>query len=897
MYPPRYAPQTNFPRDEQLTGEISTESMQAEYAMIAETISQIVSFIRRFTTSDGKLALDKAVRAADVIVEDAWTGDAVTVTFDFAQEIDATVDLVRTFVDGVRTDPLSITDTGVTFAVAPAGGAAITAKIYMNVAGVVDRLQSIVQDEGASLIGIADLAGLYDAANVEDALAEIANDLASLITALGDLGAYVLCDGTRPLTGQWEVNERSSVTIAPASAVGAFRVNVNPSDGHYVEINDGVLTTRFEFDNNAIVAAGAVAVTIGATAADSAQSITDAINGSPLAVKAGVSGQNVTLTHEIPYALGNQPLVTSGASITSVTGMAGGVDGSFSAAYKTHYRVRNHPQSLRDGDVVVHEQLQNITGQITAALTAFLRTDGANEMTGPLNVGGNFVHNVLAAVLGTDAVNLTQANSLISAAGLLKLSLAGTKDTVANGTLTGPVTLGQVASTTADVDQTTTPSTVAIPTIHGVAKPGANDQVANKLYVDEQIAALVIGGGSIYPSFNIEGDGLGGGGLATLTPGGEFYFNDLNIAAAQSLTAPIRIFCAGTFTLANTGSISSTAPVEIVALGAVLIQGTISCPHLTIRGGATVTISAAITTSSAVGSYQRKYPYIAPSINGYPIVFGSTNASTYNDWRAVLIEAVGALVISANVTSDDIFVYGGGNVTISSTFKASWYMGTGWSTALNDGIGWHDSYRDSLVYSTGAGRGPGGPGGTAGGAGNAGTVGAGTNADSIYKGSNRPYLLPTYRLARGAFGARNSPAGTPTGDSLHGRGGGRISVYADGNLVITGASFDVSGGDGDDIAGGGADGGGGGAGSARLACQGTMTDGNIDASGGTSNDATGGGGGLAVMVASGFAGTQSRSVAAGGGATAGTSVAATLPAATIAGLKEQSIFGVIPDGF
>lgn len=895
-YPDRYNVLTNFPREEQLTDAISTAAMQAEYSRIAESISQIVTLLRKVTTSDGRLKLDQAVRIQDVVTEIAFgTGDGATVTWAFPQEIDAAVDLVRVFVDGVRTDPTSITDTDITFAVAPAGGTAITGLVYTNLGGVIDRLQSVVQDEGASMIGIADADGKFTATNVEDALEELAEDLDSLITALGDLGNYVFRDGSRTLTGQWELNERSTVTIPPAAAVGAFRINALPSIGEYITINDGVLTVTFEFGST--VQPASVLVTIGATAADSAQNITDSINASPLAVKASVSGQNVSLTHEIPYAQGNQALVASGAAFTGVAGMAGGVDGSFSAAYRTHYRIRNAPRSLRDGDMVVHEQLQDVTGQIVAALTAFLRTDGGNRMTGILNMGGNKIVNLAAGVDPTDAVNLTQAQGLVTTAGLLKLSLIGTKDTVPNGTLTGPVSLGKLAINTADVDQVTTPATVVNNTIHSVPRPSANDHVSNKLYVDEQIAALVIGQGSIYPSFDVEGAGLGGGGLTTLAPGGEFYFSDLNVVAAQTLTAPIRIWCSGTFTLANTGSISSTAPVEIVALGAVNIQGTISCPHLTIRAGATVTINAAIRTESAVGTYQRKYPFIAPSINGYPIVFGASNAGLETDWRAVLIDSVGDMVISANISSDDIFIKCGGNLTASSTFTAIWYAGTTWTTFVaNQGIGWHDSYHDAVVYTVSGGRGPGGPGGTAGGAGNGGTLGGGTNTDSIYKGTNRPYLLPTFRFARGAFGARNSLAGSPSGDARHGRGGGRIAVYADGNAVLSGATFNASGGDGDDIGGGGADGGGGGGGSVRIGCKGTMTDGNIDASGGTSNDGTGGGGGLAAMVASGYAGTQSRAVNGGGGATAGTSIAVTLPADTIAGLKQQHVFEVIPDG-
>jgi hypothetical protein len=892
MYPPTYRPQTNFVQQEQLGLGVSAAAVQAEYARVAESISHVIALIKRITTSDGRLKLDQAVRLRDVITEvDFGTGDGVTTVFAFTQEIDAGVDTVRTFLDGVRTDPDSFTDTDVTFAVAPDAGVAVTGFVYMNVAGVMDRLQSVVTDEGAGLIGIEDAAANFDAANVEDALAELATDLDNLITALGDIDQFVLRNGTRTLTGQWEINERALTTTPSAAAVGSFRLNAQPADGEYIVINDGVLQAIYEFNSLGFTAQlGAVEVVVGATVEESAQNLLDVINAGPIAIQAELSGQNFTLTHEIPYALGNQALVASGAAFTALIGMAGGVDGSFGPAFRTHYRLRNMPRSLRDGDAVVHEQLNDIIGVIEAALTSFLRLDGANEMVGALNMGGNKVINADDGVAPTDLATVGQMDAAIAAEGATKLSLIGTKDTVAEGTITGPITLGRLASATADADQTTTPATVATHTISGVPKPSAGDQVANKQFVDDAIAALVIGESTGFASFDIEGDGVGGAGLV---PGGEFYYDDLNIAAAQALTMPIRLYCRGTFTLENTGSIISTAPVEIIAVGAIVINGVIQCPHLTIRGGSTLSITAAISCHAALGSLWKKYPYVVPSLRGYPVGTG-VNVDLAYIWRAVLIDAVGAISITAAVTADDIFIKGGSTVTISSTFTARWLVSTGtWYTlGTTDRLGWHDGYKDHAINSA-AGRGPGGTGGTGGGAGSAGT--GVSSGNSTYYGGNRPYLLENYALARGSFGGRNSPAGTPSGDSQHGRGGGRISIYAEGTMTLTAAGFFATGGDGDEIFGGGNDGGGGGGGSVRLVCKGTMVDGAIDASGGTSPDVTGGGGGLAAMIAAGYSGVQSRVVTPGAGGTAGTSVAITLPAATIDGLKQQQLFEVLPN--
>lgn len=911
MYPDRYTPQTNFPREEQLTEEISTTALQAEFQRIAESISQIITLARRITTSDGRLKLDQAVRIMDTVTEVAiGTGDGVTTVFPLPAEIDAAVDLLRTFVSGVRTDPLSYNDTSVTFAVAPAGGAPITGLVYTNIAGVLDRMQSVVADEGASLIGIADSLGLFSASNVEDALAELAQDLDSLLTALGDIGGYVLRDGSRTLTGQWELNDRTSVTIPPAAAVGTFRINANPADGDYVEIDDGVLTTRFEYDNNAAVTAGAVSVAIGLSAAESATNIAAAINGSPLAVKAEVSGQNVALTHEIPYALGNQPIVTSGAAITSVTGMAGGVDGSFSAAYMTHYRVRNSPRSLRDGDVVVHEQLQDVYTQLNSMLTSFLRTDGANQMTGNLNLGGNKAVNAANATVASDLLPLGQAETLIATAGDSKLSLIGTKDTPAEGTLTGPVSLNRVYTETADADQTTTPSSVVVNTIHSVPKPGALGHVANKAYVDESIAALSTGDPNTLPDFDMEGDGLGGGGLANINNGGEFYFANLTIAAAQSIVAPARIYVSGNLDLQNTGSITSTSPVEIIVTGNVTLAGAITCPYFQLIAGGTVSITAAITTET-LGSYHYRYSDKVPAAKGGPVDTVGDPAGTFPNgpsiaeiFRAIIIDAAGTVTISANLTSDDILIKSLGSITVSSTLRARWWLrslpGDGtYSTTGNfydanyRPICWRDTVRKYLAVDVVTGSitdHVGGSGGTAGGNGgkNGGTpVPAGA---SVFNGTNRPHLLPTYELARGSHGG-----GGYSGNQS--KAGGRISIYADGDIVATAAQFNADGENAADTPNG--DAGGGGAGVVRIVCKGTLTDGALTAVGGTAGGfgAGAGGGGLAATLASAYAGVQSRTAAAGTGgstpATAGTTVTSTKTAAEIEGLKDRGTFDVL----
>jgi hypothetical protein len=896
MYPLRYTPLTDFVRNEQSGNEISAAAVQAELSRISECASQIITLLKRTHTSDGKLKLDQAVRLNDVITDqDLGIGNGVQTVFNFLQPIDAAVDLVRVFANGVITTPLSITDTSVTFAVAPAGGVAITCKIYTNLAGVIDRLQSVVQDEGASMIGIADLAANFTGADVESALAELATTLTNLETALGDVAGFVLRDGTRPLTGQWELNERSGVTVSPAAAVGSMVIAV-PSEASVLTLSDGALTLNFEFDTDSSVGITHIPVAIGATPADTAANLVTAINASPLAVQAEAAGPNVTLTHEIPYALGNQPIGFSGSGVSSLVGMAGGVDGLFSGAmYRTHFRIRNCPPSLREGDVVVHQQLATVLAQVTSALQAFLRLDGSNEMVNDLDLGGNQVIDMAPGTADAHGATLGQVEDLIEAAQPGKLSVNGLKDTAPEGTLTGPVTLGQTATATADVDQTTTPGSVAVHTLSGVPKPGANDHAVNKKYVDDAIAAALPVAGTGLPDFDLEGDGLPAGPIVSLNSGGEFYFEDLTIAAGQNLTIPTRIFCEGNFNLQNTASITSTAPIELVVTGTVTIAAAITCPHLSIRAGGAVSITAAITAHTD-GTHHRAYPAWLDKPYGGPSGVYSPAPERIARWRAIIIDTLSTMSITAALTADDIFLKAVGTITVTSTLRAFWFLHSSINTETSgDGVGWNDGFRDYAVLSNATGSGPGAAGGTAGGAGTSANGAAAAAPASIYQGSNRPYLFPTYRLARGSFGCRNGTY-TPAGDALRGRGGGRISIYSGANLVLTGALLNVKGGDADDIGGGANDGGGGGGGSARAVAAGTITDGTINANGGdTVDNNSSGGGGLAAFVASAFSGTQTTTAVGPDGATDGTTVAAALTSAQIQALEQRGIFEVFPD--
>lgn len=881
-FPDRYAPAANFARAEQQGLGIPGVKLDAEHARIAVSIAQLVTFLKRFTTSDGRLKLEQAVRIQDVIDEQSFSGDGVTTRFEFDQEIDSAVDLVRVFVDDVRTDPDSVDDAGFDMAAAPGVGVDnITVKVYTNIAGVLDRMQSILFDEGAALVGYADPEGKYIADNVQDALTEVKGLYDTLITDLGDVGQFVLRDGSRTLTGQWELNERTSVTIAPAAAVGSFVLSDQPADGDYVTIGDGNISQTLEFDDDASVTSGNITVAIGATLSDTIDNFVAAVNSSPLAVRAGSSGSTVNLTNEIPYALGNVALITSGADIDSVAGMAGGVDGSFSAAYQTHYRIRNCPTSLRDGDVVVHQQLNQIVQQIAAALAAFLRLDGVNQMVGPLNMGGNPIRNLLAGTLSTDAVNKAQLDAAIVTAKAGKLSTIGLKDPVGpeNGTLTGPVTFGQTASATADSDQTTTPLTVVVPTLTGVALPSADSHVANKLYVDTLVASAISPTNRPIPELDFDGDGVGGGtDISSLAGGGLFHTESLAVSTAQAFTAPVKIFVNGDLVTSGSGTLTSAYPIEIEAIGDVIIGAAITCPHLKIRSGGNVEINAAVNAHST---------FTLPVL--YPVNLVSrpdARLAVDQQWRLVQIDCNGTLDITAAITADDILLKSLDDLTISSTLRAFWYRQAGNQGGLV-AAAWFDGYQANAFATVVTAKS--GAGGTGGGAGVASA--GGVAPASIFRGTSRPYLLSNQSLARGGAGVQASVGGASAGDGLSGRAGGRILAYTDGDAILTGALLNATGGYGNEEGGGGGtDGGGGGGGSTRVVARGTITDGELRANGGDSNDGYRGGGGLAVFLASAYAGTQTTSALGNAAGQNGTTGSITLTSDEIVKLRQQGLF-------
>ena len=349
---------------------------------------------------------------------------------------------------------------------------------------------------------------------------------------------------------------------------------------------------------------------------------------------------------------------------------------------------------------------------------------------------------------------------------------------------------------------------------------------------------------------DIDGTGLGTP-VADLSTPGVYHFVDLTISVAQAPTGPITIYCSGD--ILATASITSAYAVKIYCSGDITL-GVVTCTQLIVKCGGSLQLGGNITASTDLTLY---------------------SAGTYSDG-------------GYSIVAPDIYAFFGGNATIAGAMNAYWTSGgaievngTSYGNA-NGGQGGASGFNLAAA---------GGGGGTGGGHGGDAAVKLGGLGDS-WRGGHNIFLLISSILYRGGGGGGGYSTG-PGGD-----GGGRISVYVAGNLTATGGVITASG-----LSGSGATSGagaGGGGGYVRVVCAGNIAGGTVTANGGNSSGSNGnigcGGGGSALVLASGYSGTQTVSASIGGGRTnnaqGGTTSTSTFTAAQIQLLAASGIFNV-----
>lgn len=541
-------------------------------------------------------------------------------------------------------------------------------------------------------------------------------------------------------------------------------------------------------------------------------------------------------------------------------------------------QIKNMADATDPQDAATLAQLLSFTQNLDVLLAQFIQADGSVDFTGDQSMDGHKLTDVGTPTAGGDATNKTYVDATVATASNTSLAINGLKTSTLRGTLTGPLDLDESATDEADADQTSAPNTVTVHTITGVPKPGAASHVANRQYVDEQIAA-VVGGSTLISPYAVQtlGHSLDVGDLdgpiTNMGIGGVLATSDLTITNPQVLTADTYVFVDGDVTINDTIT-ATNKRLEIYATGTIDVTAAIVAGDIRLRAGGDITISDTITGSGFAG--------------------------------VIAVNTPAAFNISGNLTAPLVFIYGGTSSIISSTVTARL---TNSGVIAANGLRWAATYgRNDYFPVTGltspfwanfdvdylakfAGvnatingvNGQAGGGGASGGGRGGDTVaGGGHFGTAPQTGAARPYLYPAAPGGSGAGSTSSRPGQV---------GGGVILVRVSaGDLDLTGSTLTASGASAGVETGGNTSGGGGG-GTVKVSASGTITEGTISARGGSGgggssgNDGRPGGGGIAYFVATAYAGVQTATATQGtagasgaGGAVDGQSGAVTLTA-------------------
>jgi len=515
-YPPPYKRLSNFAQDSAEGLESPSPSgVDAEFNSITVTVNQLREFLIDFMTPDRKLRLENALREMDLLEQAEYTIDGTNQTTEtFADmgidDIDATTDQIRMLTGAdfetmtrIAPSELTVTDTDVTYP-SQTIGTKVLIETYTGGAGVLVQLADIDTSDGAdgsTLVGWGDennratnpaLPVPTAVFNQQTATDILYANVIAIAEALFPVIQFVHADGSVRLTGNWLVNDRTGVATETA-ATGQISFSNQPNANDTVILNDGTNVVTFEFD---------VDVTIGAATIDTINSLKTAIDASiinftTVTNDTGAPTALITFANNTPGTAGNKVIAgLDTATVQTPTGMSGGTDLATIDPLTEYFRLRNIPPSLRDGDVVVHEQLQALLQTINDQLAIFFRTDGSSTMSDDADIGGNKLINVAPGVDTTDGVNKKQMDVADTALDNEKIDLRGSKTGGADETqgkfkITGPLSLEALADGTAiaDAEQVTDPDAVTVQTMYKVPQGNGPAHLVNLLQVQNIVAA------------------------------------------------------------------------------------------------------------------------------------------------------------------------------------------------------------------------------------------------------------------------------------------------------------------------------------------------------------------------------------------------------------------------
>jgi microcystin-dependent protein len=224
-YPNPYTRLFNFQRDANDGLESPAPGkVDSELNGIQATLEQTRQRIVAVTSVDGRLRNVPAALAAALV--GTWAGTStgvVTFTTTIPWQAAFSVNSVLIMAANVPYRPAQITsvqDDGgflaVTLAVAPTASTALTVWAFEPGAGILTLLGSTANAEGAALIGVEDAGDLLAADDVEEALAEIATNLAALTAAIGATAELFKRDGAVAATGDFDMGGNKITGAADA---------------------------------------------------------------------------------------------------------------------------------------------------------------------------------------------------------------------------------------------------------------------------------------------------------------------------------------------------------------------------------------------------------------------------------------------------------------------------------------------------------------------------------------------------------------------------------------------------------------------------------------------------------------------------------------------------------
>ena len=506
------------------------------------------------------------------------------------------------------------------------------------------------------------------------------------------------------------------------------------------------------------------------------------------------------------------------------------------------YHLTNLPDGTETHHPATVAQLNDLTSVLGNLSNSFLALSGG-VMAGDINMSLFSIRNLADPDNPQDAVNKQYTDGIADQ----RLHLTGTKKSITEGSLTGPVSMGTTTDADADTDQTGggAPADVNVPTFYGVPNPTDSDHVVNKRTLDSEIARLSAllesTEGTVFGSCNLSGA------ITSITDGGVYHATAVQIGSATTLGDDTWVYSSGNVTV--TGAITgATYDLYIESDGDVSISAALSVNNLTINANGNISYSANLTAAGDV---------TLRSTAGN-ITAGSSAAVTVGSGKTASFTANAGSVSFAD--SADVTASGGGTIVVDSSGDVS-IINCDFRARGTGGA-------DEAIASGGEDPPAGGNGPHGGGLG-----GDRTTSDYLLAGAARPELRPLVGGQDGQDGYYGGSVGT---GGAKGTGGGVIRVTCRGDGDLTGSTFLVDGGAGGDGSSSGSShpGSGAGAGSVRITIFGTHTGGGtLYARGGVSgaNDdpGTGGGGGLAVVLAPAPAGTTVTTATGGAGSEGG----------------------------